>query len=134
MMWLIAAFLLLRLLPVVLGGHSALAFTASRDSLMFWLETGAFAAAIALLASDARRRSERTVFLAACAALAGGSLYRLNSWLIAYQGTAGWSYFPSVPELMVTIGMVCLEVLLYLVFVKSLPVLIQPVPRRNVNA
>lgn len=134
MMWLIAAFLLLRLLPVVLGGHSALAFTASRDSLMFWLETGAFGAAIALLSSDARRRSERTVFLAGCAALAGGSLYRLNSWLIAYQGTAGWSYFPSVPELMVTIGMVCLEILLYLVFVKSLPVLIQPVPRRNVNA
>lgn len=134
MMWLIAAFLVLRLAPVVLGGHLGLAFSASRDALMFWLETLAFAAAVWLLSSDARRRSERGVFLAACMALAGGSLYRLSSWLVAYQGTEGWRYFPSVPELMVTIGMVCLEILLYIVFVKSLPVLSQPAPRHNVSA
>ena len=35
----------------------------------------------------------------------------------------GWVYFPSAPELMITIGVICLEVMLYLLFVKTLPVL-----------
>ncbi len=39
---------------------------------------------------------------------------------------ANASYFPSVPELMVTVGVIALEVLLYMLFVKTLPVLHGP--------
>jgi len=35
----------------------------------------------------------------------------------------GWTYFPSAPELLITIGVICLEIMLYLLFIKTLPVL-----------
>ena len=75
-----------------------------------------------LLSTDRWRRTERYIFLAACALLLAGTFYRLNSYLFAYKGTAGWQYFPSVPELMVTIGLVSLHVLLFILFCKLLPV------------
>jgi Ni/Fe-hydrogenase subunit HybB-like protein len=53
----------------------------------------------------------------------GGALYRLNAFIIAYDPGNGWSYFPSVGEIMVTVGVVSVEIMLYLWFVKRLPVL-----------
>ncbi len=70
-----------------------------------------------------RRVSQRWQFLAAVGLLAGGSLYRLNAYLMAVQPGNGWTYFPSAPELIITIGIVCLEIMLYLLFIKTLPVL-----------
>ena len=55
--------------------------------------------------------------------LVAGTLYRLNCYLIAYNPGDGWFYFPSVGEIMVTLGIFSVEVMLYLVFVKRLPVL-----------
>ncbi|NKB16284.1 MAG: hypothetical protein HC774_04480 [Sphingomonadales bacterium] len=58
-----------------------------------------------------------------------GSLYRLNAYLVAYLPAGTYSYFPSVPEILVTVGIVALEVLLYLVFIKVFPVLAAPAAR-----
>jgi Ni/Fe-hydrogenase subunit HybB-like protein len=62
-------------------------------------------------------------FLATISLLAAGSLYRMNGYLLAINPGNGWTYFPSAPELIITIGVVCLEIMLYLVFIKTLPVL-----------
>lgn len=124
--WLTAAFLAIRLGVIVVNGNLALAFAPNGEAAMFWVETAIFVAALVLLGTDSARRSERGVFLAACALLAGGTLYRLDSYLFAYHGTEGWRYFPSVSELMITIGIVSLEVLLYILFVRFLPVLPNP--------
>ena len=82
--------------------------------------------ALVLLSTDRWRRTERYIFLSACALLLAGTFYRLDSYLIAYKGTVGWQYFPSVPELMVTIGLVSLHILLFILFCKLLPVLSNP--------
>jgi Ni/Fe-hydrogenase subunit HybB-like protein len=82
-----------------------------------------FLAAALVFVTPAGRASQRASFLGAVALLAGGSLYRLDAYLIGYQPISNWSYFPSLPELMVSIGVVALEALLYLVFIKTLPVL-----------
>jgi len=79
-----------------------------------------------LLATERFRHSERNIFLAACTLLLGGTMYRLDAYLIAYKGTVGWRYFPSVPELMVTIGLVSLHILAFILFCKLLPVLSNP--------
>jgi Ni/Fe-hydrogenase subunit HybB-like protein len=56
--------------------------------------------------------------------LLNGVLYRLNCYLIGYQPVgSGWNYFPSMGEIIVTLGIFSLEIILYLVFVKQLPVL-----------
>lgn len=124
--WIVAAFLVIRIGVIVVNGNLYLAFEPGKDAVLFWIETVLFGAAMALLATDAFRRSERHIFLAACALLLGGTMYRLDSYLIAYQGSPGWRYFPSVPELMVTIGLVSLHVLLFILFCKLLPVLSNP--------
>jgi Ni/Fe-hydrogenase subunit HybB-like protein len=90
---------------------------------LFWLENALALFAALVFVIPAGRASQRLSFLAAVAVLASGTLYRLDAYLVGYQPISNWSYFPSVPELMVTIGVVALEVLLYLVFIKTLPVL-----------
>jgi Ni/Fe-hydrogenase subunit HybB-like protein len=60
-----------------------------------------------------------------------GILYRLDVYLIAFQPRAGWQYFPSVPEMLVTLGLFALEILLYLVFIKKLAILpVEPASQR----
>lgn len=119
---LLAGFLVLRWGDLAYRGHLGLVFAGDRDGNLFLIETALFLAPIFVLLSH-RRASQRWQFLAAVGLLAGGSLYRLNSYLMAVQPGNGWTYFPSAPELLITIGVVCLEIMLYLLFIKTLPVL-----------
>ncbi len=119
---LLAGFLALRWGDLAYRGHLGLAFAGDWDGNLFLIETALFLAPIFVLLSR-RRTSQRWQFLAAVCLLAGGSLYRLNSYLMAVQPGNGWTYFPSAPELLITIGVVCLEIMLYLLFIKTLPVL-----------
>lgn len=120
---LLALFLVIRCGALLAGGHMDLAFAGDRSGNLFLIETALFLAPLFILASPTRRASQRLRFLAAICLLAAGSLYRINSYLMAVNPGNGWIYFPSAPELMITIGIVCLEILLYLLFIKTLPVL-----------
>jgi Ni/Fe-hydrogenase subunit HybB-like protein len=119
---LLAGFLVLRWGDLAFRGHLGLVFAGDRDGNLFLIETALFLAPIFVLLSR-RRASQRWQFLGAVSLLAGGSLYRLNSYLMAVQPGNGWTYFPSAPELTITIGVICLEIMLYLLFIKTLPVL-----------
>ncbi len=121
--WLLATFLALRLADILLRGHFPQMFEANLNALMFWIEGVLFVVPTVILLSPARRVEQAQMFLAAALLLAAGSLYRIDAYLVAYEPGNGWSYFPSVPELMVTIGVISLEIMLYLVFIKKLPVL-----------
>ena len=52
-----------------------------------------------------------------------GSLYRFDAYLVAYRPSEGFSYFPAVPELLITFGIFALEVAIYLWAVKTFPIL-----------
>jgi len=99
------------------------AFALSGVTVSFWVENLLALAAVLTFLSRAGRASETLTFLGGVALLAFGSLYRLNAYLIAYHPVGNFTYFPSVPEILVTLGIISLEVLLYLVFIKSFPVL-----------
>jgi len=43
--------------------------------------------------------------------------------MVGYMTGEGWHYFPSVPELMVTIGLIAFEILAYIFIVRNYPVL-----------
>jgi len=120
---LLAVFLVVRFADIAARGHIGLVFAGDRDSLFFLTETALFLLAALLLASPGARRSPRLMFLAAAVLLAGGTLYRLDGYLIAYAPGNGWTYFPSVGEFMITIALFSFEIMLYLVFIKKLPVL-----------
>ena len=119
----LALFLIVRFGALLAGGHLGLAFAGDVRGNLFLIETVLFLAPIVLLASPTGRASQRRRFLAAVSLLAGGSLYRIDAYLMAVNPGNGWTYFPSAPELMITVGVVCLEIMLYLLFIKTLPVL-----------
>lgn len=129
--WIAAAWLLLRWADLFARDAAPLAFVGSIRVLLFWIENALFLVAALVFITPACRANPRASLLAAAALLVGGSLYRLDAYLIGYDPVSKWSYFPSVPELMVTIGIISLEILLYLVFIKTLPVLRAPAAHRS---
>jgi Ni/Fe-hydrogenase subunit HybB-like protein len=119
----LAAFLALRWIDLLMRGVIDLAFAGDLNAWMFWIENALFLFAALAFLLPAARASKRATFLGAVALLLAGSLYRLDAYLVAYDPVGNWTYFPSVPELMVTVGVIAFEILLYLFFVKTLPVL-----------
>jgi len=95
-------------------------------SLFFLLEFGLIAGGSLILFSDRMRCAPRWLFISAILLVLGGGLYRFNVYLIGFNPGQGWHYFPAFPELMITVGVVALEVLGYQVLVKLFPVLPNP--------
>lgn len=123
MAWVMVVFTVIRYADVIRVGGLPYAFQPTVQAVSFWFEFFFAVAAILLLLPKRNRWSPRLVFLGATAMLLNGVLYRLNAYLIGYDPGQGWHYFPSMGEILVTCGIFAIEVLLYLAFVKMLPVL-----------
>lgn len=126
--WLIIVYLSLRFADVYYRNQLDLLMQPGLQRTMFVVENVLFMIPLLLLLIPKSVQSPRLLFTAAFSLLLAGSMLRVNTYLIAYNPGHGWSYFPSVEEMLVTIGMFSIEIMLYLVFVKLLPVLhkIQP--------
>jgi Ni/Fe-hydrogenase subunit HybB-like protein len=53
----------------------------------------------------------------------GGAVYRFDTYLVAFMPGAHWSYFPSVTEMLITVGLVSAELMAYIAIVKLFPIL-----------
>ncbi len=120
--WSIVAWLALRWGDLISRGVVDYAFAGDVKATMFWIENLLFGGAALVFVTPSLRASARACLLAAAALLLACVIYRLNALMIG-QSHGSWSYFPSVPEMMVTIGIIAFEILLYLVFIKFFPVL-----------
>ena len=87
------------------------------------LEYVLFLAPVVILATARNRRDLGALLRAAMAMMAAGTLYRFDTYLVAFMPGGQWSYFPSVPELVITVGLVSFELLAYIVVVKTFPIL-----------
>jgi Ni/Fe-hydrogenase subunit HybB-like protein len=123
MVWVMLGFMVVRYGDVIRLGALPLAFQPGVQAVSFWIEFLAGVAAVLLLLPASARANPRYLFLGAFGMLINGFLYRLNCYLIGYDPGNGWHYFPSVGEIVVTLGIFALHFLLYLAFVKQLPVL-----------
>jgi len=121
--WVTVAWLVVRWADLFNRNVVELAFAGDVKAAMFWIENALFVGAAVVFVTPNGRANQRASFLAAVALLCAGVLYRLDALMIGDTPVGNWSYFPSVPELMVTIGIISLEILLYLVFIKIFPVL-----------
>lgn len=123
MLWLVGAYVAVRLVDLLARGALGLAFQPGIEALMFWIEMALFIAPIVLLLNPAARRNPAKLFIAAFCLLLGGFLLRINSYLVGLETGPGWHYFPSVPEILVSVGMIAIEILGYIVLVRCLPIL-----------
>ena len=104
-------------------GQSGNILNSGTLTISFVIEILLFAIPSILLLFSNFRSTPRRLFILAFLFLFGGCLYRFNVFLIGWDPGDNWVYFPSVAELMITIGLVSFEVLLYLIFVKTFPIL-----------
>jgi Ni/Fe-hydrogenase subunit HybB-like protein len=108
-------------------------------SCFFLLEFALLVFGSLILFSKHNRRSPRWLFVSAALIVLGGALYRFNVYLIGFNPGKGWIYFPSLAEVMISVGIVAIELLGYQVLVKMVPVLPRihlhqhSRPRRNIT-
>jgi Ni/Fe-hydrogenase subunit HybB-like protein len=121
--WVTVAYLAIRLADIVVRGKVGLAFQPTIQALCFWIEIALFAGAALAMLSPARRGRVMTQFNAAVMIILAGSLYRIDTYLTGYNPGANWSYFPALPEILITLGILALEIMAYLYFVKRYPIL-----------
>ena len=120
---LLIVYLIIRFSLLLLQGNAGYLLNADLASFLFLVETILFIIPVVILSSPSRRADGGKLLIAALAMLLGGSLYRFNAFLLTMDPGPGYSYFPSIPEMMVTLGIICFELMVYLVLVKTLPVL-----------
>ena len=124
-MVMLGGFLVLRFGDLLMRDQLARAFNGSFKSNMFLLEVMLFVVPLVILANSEWRQRGSKLLIAAVSMLFAGALYRFNAFLIGWTPNAGDSfvYFPSTEELLVSIGVIAMEILGYLIFVKIFPVL-----------
>jgi Ni/Fe-hydrogenase subunit HybB-like protein len=120
---------LFRLAEVAWSGE--LGRVAGPKGAWFVAEVALHLAAAVILLSAARRADPVWQTRAALLLVAGGALYRVDSYLVAFQPGAHFSYFPALPEMAITVGLFAAEIALYVWAVRRFPILAgRPAPAR----
>jgi Ni/Fe-hydrogenase subunit HybB-like protein len=117
------AYVALRLLDIAGRGQLPALFAFDFYSVMTLLELALVVAAVAFLLGDAQRQRLGNLFRAAMLFMLAGSVYRFDTYLVAFRPGAHWSYFPSVGEILITLGLVAGELMAFIVIVKLFPIL-----------
>ncbi len=120
---LLIAFLIIRFGDLIFKGKLGLLFNFNLQSLMFIIENLLFIYPLIILSSQEKRNQSKCLFLSAASLVLAGSVYRFDTFLIGFSPGVNWHYFPSFAEIMITIGIISVEIMAYLIFIKTLPVL-----------
>jgi Ni/Fe-hydrogenase subunit HybB-like protein len=120
---LIAAFLVLRIVDIAERGALGAVMSGDRFSMLFLMECAMLGAAAISLLLGGRMHSPVKLFRLATLVVMGGALYRLNATLIGFIPGQGWSYFPSILELVISLGFIAMAVTGYIFMVKRFPIL-----------
>lgn len=114
---------LLRLADMAMRGVLGSLFAGDVRSMMVILELLLFLAPAAMLMSASSRRNLGHLVRSAMVMMFAGALYRFDMFLVAFNPGAHWSYFPSIPEMLVTVGLVSAEIIAYVYIVRNFPIL-----------
>jgi Ni/Fe-hydrogenase subunit HybB-like protein len=120
---LIGAYLVVRFGDLIYRGALGMVFSGGLKGIMFLIENLLFVVPLVILASKRNRTNPGKLFLAAVSMLLAGALYRFDLFLIGFNPGAGWHYFPSFSETLITVGLISLEIAGYMFIVKKFPVL-----------
>jgi len=124
--WLIGTWLVFRIADLSIRGQIVAAFRPNVDAVLFWAEMALLAAAFWFQRNPAVRRSPRKMFYGALLATVGGMLYRFDPTTTAFQPKANALYFPSVIEILISVGFMSLGILIFIFLAKVLAILPAP--------
>jgi Ni/Fe-hydrogenase subunit HybB-like protein len=120
---LILAYVVLRVGDLAVSGKLGLV-RLDFFGLLFLGELALFLAAAIQFLRPSVLANRGRLFGAALLAIAAGSAYRVDAYLSVYRPAPGWRYFPSVGEIVVTVGMGAIGVALFIVLSKLFPVVV----------
>ncbi len=129
MPWLIGIFILMRFQDINARGALSDIFKGDLPGNMYLLENLLLLIALCILRKKENRANNKKVLIAAMCTLFGAGLYRFDAYITAFNPRNGWHYFPTTPEILITLGVIAVELLGYLYVVKRFPVLV--LPKRN---
>ncbi len=119
--WVALFWVAFRVVEVLLRGKIGLIF--SGTGLFFLAEVLLMLAGALLLLAPERRSRAVWQVRAAMLMLLGGAMFRINTYLIAFNPGDHWSYFPSFAELLITFGIFAAEIAIFIAIVKMFPIL-----------
>lgn len=126
--WLIGTWLAFRIVDLTVRGQIVTAFRANIFAGLFWVELALLGSALWVLRDSIIRRSPRAMFNGALLATIGGMLYRFDPTTTAFQPKPGAVYFPSVIELLISVGFMSMGIAIFIFMAKVFAIL--PAPLR----
>jgi Ni/Fe-hydrogenase subunit HybB-like protein len=120
---LIVVYLVIRFGDLIWRGALVELLTFNIETVMFVVENLLYIYPMIILFSATNRANSKKLFGAAISMVLAGGLYRFNVYLIGFDPGNGYQYFPAFSEIMITVGIIAMEIMLYLIFVKKFPVL-----------
>ena len=115
-------YVVVRIADVIYRGHTADMLALTPMGALFWTEIALFAVGWILLAQRGKHYNRGHLFRAAGFIVLAGALYRFSTFLIAFDPGPGWSYFPAIAEVMITVGLTAGEIMAYIYIVKRFPI------------
>ena len=121
--WVLAFYLLVRFADLIHRNALGAIGDNTVQGVMFGIENALFILPLIILAHPRWRGNARLLFLSAICLLLAGAVLRFNALIVGFTPPAGYVYFPSVIELLVSIGLLAVEVVGFTYIVKRFPIL-----------
>jgi len=121
--WLVGIFLIVRFQDINARGALEAMFAGDMAGNFFLLESVLLLVALFMLVPAKNRADSRKVFWSAFCALLGAGLYRFDAYIIGFSPGNGWHYFPTTPEILITFGIIAIEILVFVWAAKRAPLL-----------
>jgi Ni/Fe-hydrogenase subunit HybB-like protein len=90
---------------------------------MFIVENALFALPLVILLHPRWRGNARMLGACATSLLLAGAVLRFNALIVGFNPPAGYVYFPSLIEVMVSLGLLTVEAVGFIYIVKRFPIL-----------
>jgi len=121
--WSIGAYLVVRFADLFHRDALGAVHESTARLVMFTIENALFALPLLILVHPRWRGNARLLFLSAICLVLGGAVLRFNALIVGFNPPAGYVYFPSSIELLVSIGLLAVEVVGFTYIVKRFPIL-----------
>ena len=127
---LVLSYIAIRIIDIVEQGKLPYIMTFDFYSKLFLVEMALFLVPALLMLRRNVRRNRGGLFISGVLLVLAGTVYRFDTYLIAYKPTTGWVYFPSLGELLFSACLASTGIAVYIVMIKLFPIL-SGVPSRK---
>jgi Ni/Fe-hydrogenase subunit HybB-like protein len=121
--WILGIYLVVRFSDLIYRDALGAIFETPVRMTTFMIENALFALPLIILVHPSWRGNARLLGLTATSLLLAGAMLRFNALIIGFNPPAGYIYFPSLIEVMTSIGLLAVEAVGFIFIVKRFPIL-----------